>query len=143
VDFGESQNHLAFRFLFFEPSNRGLELLPQLQFQFFLRAGPVERINGLSPFVEGNVTAREFLPLHVLRYDLREDALTARSRLAGGIEVQTRRRILKRKVRTPRSSLRVAVPAFLQELQFVPTIRTAKRSRLSTVMLDFPSTTLS
>src|SRR5712691_7144628 len=111
------RSNLAFGFLFFQAIDGRLEPPPQCRFQLFLRARPVEGIDRLSLVVEGNVAAGNFLPLRILRYELREDALAAWPWLLGRIEVQTRRRILKHILRSPRSSPRVAVPALLQELQ--------------------------
>jgi len=108
---------LAFGFLFLNAFNPSLEPTSQFRFQFFLSSKPVERIDCLSPFVEGNVAAGKFLPLHVLRHELRKDALTAWPRREGRIEIQTRWRILKRKFWPPGRSRRAAVAALLQELQ--------------------------
>src|SRR5580765_5593035 len=68
VDFSRLHSHLAFGFLFLDAFNRSLEPASQFWFQFFLSTKPVERIDCFSPFVEGNVAAGKFIPLHVLRH---------------------------------------------------------------------------
>jgi hypothetical protein len=84
---------------------------------FFRRRPSIQVIDGFPLAVQGDMTAGSFGGSTIRRHELHQGAFRARSLAIEGVEVQTRRRILKNERRPARKRERVLVAPFFQKLQ--------------------------